>query len=70
MLARSRGVLSNDRVRLRRGIAGGAECLSDGAIRVEIYLPVVRGVAVRPHGQYRAALGERQDFDVGRWARR
>src|SRR3954470_19550001 len=60
----SRRYLTHVHVRLRRGIAGLAERVADRPVRVEIDLPVMRRVAVRPHGEDGAALVEGQYLDV------
>ena len=45
-------------------ISGGAKSFADGFVGVEINLPVVIGVAVGAHGEYRAIEIELENFDI------
>jgi hypothetical protein len=51
---------------LRHGVAGGAEGVADRSVGIEVHLPVVACVRVRPYREYRTAFVEVDDFDVGR----
>lgn len=47
-----------------RGEAGRGKAFPDGAIAVEVDLPVIVVMAEWPYGQYRANQGELENFDL------